>query len=313
MNLPEYIRGMLEYKESLGYSRKTYESYLKDFQKYFTEAGHDVFTEDTVLPWCKKRDTETPEGFRRRITPLRELSKYLYAMGYAGYIVPTDIFPAIHRETPYIFTDRELIRLFAESDREPYCKASPCRHLIIPVIYRLIYFCGLRPNEGRELKRSDFCYEDRTLFIRKNKSHRERLIPVSDDVAEMCRNYMNKSIGIYPDTEYMFPSPTGKPYQKRWLADTFLRLWAASNPEKCHVKVRVYLLRHRYATAVYAKWLDEGADLNARLPYLSAYMGHAGFEDTAYYIHLLPERLLSSARIDWERLNSVIPEVENEG
>lgn len=167
MNLPEYIQGMLEYKESLGYSRKTYESYLKDFQRYFMEAGHDAFTEEAVLPWCRKRDTETPEGFRRRITPLRELSEYLYAMGYAGYIVPTDIFPAIHRETPYIFTDGELIRLFAESDREPYCTASPCRHLVIPVIYRLIYFCGLRPNEGRELKRSDFCYEDRTLFIRK--------------------------------------------------------------------------------------------------------------------------------------------------
>lgn len=313
MNLPESIREMLEYKESLGYSRKTYESYLKDFQRYFMESCHDTFTESTVLPWCKKRDTETPEGFRRRITPLRELSKYLYAMGYAGYIVPTDIFPAIHRETPYIFTDRELIRLFAESDREPYCKVSPCRHLIIPVIYRLIYFCGLRPNEGRELKRSDFCHEDRTLFIRKNKSHRERLIPVSDDVAGMCRDYMNKSMQVYPDTEYMFPSPTGEPYQKRWLADTFRRLWDASNPEKRHVKVRVYLLRHRYATAVYAKWLDEGADLNARLPYLSAYMGHAGFEDTAYYIHLLPERLLPSARIDWGRLDAMIPEVEDEG
>ncbi len=112
-------------------------------------------------------------------------------------------------------------------------------------------------------------------------------------------------------TSYFSTVP--KPYQKRWLADTFRRLWAASNPEKCHVKVFVYLLRHRYATAVYAKWLDEGVDLNARLPYLSAYMGHAGVEDTAYYIHLLPERLLSSARIDWERLNAMIPEVEDEG
>ena len=139
------------------------------------------------------------------------------------------------------------------------------------------------------------------------------MIPVADDVAEMCRDYMDKSIEVYPDTEYMFPSPTGKPYQKRWLADTFRRLWDASNPEKCHVKVRVYLLRHRYATAVYEKWLDEGADLNARLPYLSAYMGHAGFEDTAYYIHLLPERLLPSARINWGRLNAMIPEVEDEG
>lgn len=86
-------------------------------------------------------------------------------MGYAGYIVLTDIFPTIHRETPYIFTGGELIRLFEKSDREPFCTTSPYRHLVIPVIYRLIYFCGLRSNEGRELKRSDFCYEDRTLLI----------------------------------------------------------------------------------------------------------------------------------------------------
>ena len=135
------------------------------------------------------------------------------------YIVPTDIFPSVHREMPYIFTNMELIRFFTESDRKPYCKTSPCRHLIIPVIYRLIYFCGLRPNEGRELKRSDFCYKDRTLFKKKNKSHQERLIPVAGDLAEMCRNYMNKRMEVYPDTEYMFPSTTGKPYQKRWLVD----------------------------------------------------------------------------------------------
>jgi len=30
-------------------------------------------------------------------------------------------------------------------------------------------------------------------------------------------------------------------------------------------------------------------------------MGHAGFGNTAYYVHLLPERLLSPVRIDWEK------------
>ena len=103
------------------------------------------------------------------------------------------IFPITRRTMPYIFTDDELRRVFAESDKEPYCKTNPCRHLIIPVIYRLIYFCGLRPNEGRELKRSDFCYEDKTLYIRKNKSHRERLIPVSAGVADMCQQYLGKA------------------------------------------------------------------------------------------------------------------------
>lgn len=312
MNLHEYIHGMLGYKESLGFSRKTYESYLNDFGKYFSGAGHTDFTAETVLPWCERRDTETPESFRRRVTPLRELSKYMYAMGYTEYVVPSGIFPITHRNTPYIFTDSELQCLFAESDKEPYCKVSPCRHLIIPVIYRLIYYCGLRPNEGRELKRSDFCYKDRTLYIRKNKAHRERLIPMSDDVAAMCHEYLEKSRAIFPDTEYMFPSPTGEPYQKKWLSDTFRRLWDASKPSGNNAKIRVYLLRHRFATAVFMKWLDEKADLNAKLPYLSAYMGHANFSDTAYYIHLMPEKLLASASVDWEKFNALIPEVEDE-
>ena len=82
-NLPETIQEMLSYKESLGFSRKTYESYLSDFNRYFSHGGHNDFTAETVLPWCERRDTETPEGFRRRVTPLRELSKYMYAMGYS--------------------------------------------------------------------------------------------------------------------------------------------------------------------------------------------------------------------------------------
>lgn len=222
------------------------------------------------------------------------------------------IFPITRRTMPYIFTDDELRRVFAESDKEPYCKTNPCRHLIIPVIYRLIYFCGLRPNEGRELKRSDFCYEDKTLYIRKNKSHRERLIPVSAGVADMCQQYLEKSRAAFPNTEYMSPSPTGEPYQKRWLADTFRRLWDASKLAGNSTKVRVYLLRHRYATAMFMKRLDEKTDLNAMLPYLSAYMGHSNFSDTAYYIHLMPENLLASAAVDWEKLDALIPEVEDE-
>ena len=138
-------------------------------------------------------------------------------MGYVGDTSSLRTFSPPYTGKCHIFLP--TWNLSGSLPKATYCKTSPCRHLIIPVIYRLIYFCGLRPNEGRELKRSDFCYKDRTLFIRKNKSHQERLIPVAGDLAEMCRNYMNKRMEVYPDTEYMFPSTTGKPYQKRWLVD----------------------------------------------------------------------------------------------
>ena len=89
---------MLSYKESLGFSRNSYDYYLRDFCDYFSQNDYSQFTEETVLPWCVRRPTEMPEGFRRRITPLREFSKYLCAIGETDYVVPTSVFPIIHRE-----------------------------------------------------------------------------------------------------------------------------------------------------------------------------------------------------------------------
>jgi integrase/recombinase XerD len=56
--------------------------------------------------------------------------------------------------------------------------------------------------------------------------------------------------------------------------------------------------------------MKEGRDLNAWLPYLSAYLGHASFSETAYYIHLVPEFFPQMAQMDMERFSDLIPEVE---
>ena len=66
---------------------------------------------------------------------------------------------------------------------------------------------------------------------------------------------------------------------------------------------------HRFASAAVQRWLDEGADLNAKLPFLRAYMGHASFSQTAYYIHLLPANLTASNAVDWSAFDALIPEV----
>ena len=48
------------------------------------------------------------------------------------------------------------------------------------------------------------------------------------------------------------------------------------------------------------------------LPYLSAYMGHANFSHTAYYIHLTPEIFLHMSQMDLSRFENLIPEVAYE-
>ena len=48
------------------------------------------------------------------------------------------------------------------------------------------------------------------------------------------------------------------------------------------------------------------------LPFLSAYMGHARFEDTAYYIHMIPDRYQRIRKIDVSAYERLLPEVYHE-
>jgi len=96
------------------------------------------------------------------------------------------------------------------------------------------------------------------------------------------------------------------------LTKVFHLCWQQANPDisaNMLPRARPYDLRHRFASAILQKWLNEGKDLYAMLPYLSAYMGHEHFSQTAYYIHLLPENLINSPGVDWNAIDDVNPEV----
>ncbi len=307
-----YIKGMINFKISLGYKRRTYEGFLYDFSRFCSKnyPAQEYLTKELVLAWCIRRSSESQSGFRRRIVPIREFGKYLNAMGIESYVLPTDFTRGGATFMPYIFSDGELSAIFTESDKLNPNQNSPYRHMIVPVLLRMIYFCGLRPNEGREIRREDVDLEKGILFIRKNKSHRERYIPMSEDMNSLCKSYNKKLQYFRPKSEYFFPNLKGISYSAKWLTRQFLEIWKNVRNDECNPKVRVYDLRHRFATAIMMQWLKEGSDLYAKLPYLSTYMGHARFSDTAYYIHLLPENLVRSTSIDWAAFSELIPEVE---
>lgn len=307
----EYIEEMLLYKESIGYLRSSYEYNLRCFCQFMESeklSVHDL-QEDVVLNWCTKRESESLSGARRRIQSVRELLKYLSAIGISCYVIPSSFIPKQEVPLPYIFTDEELMGIFKECDRLTHHPRSPNRHLILPVLLRLIFYCGLRPNEGRELKSCDIDWENGVILIRKNKSHKERYVALSDDVLMMCKSYCTAVSGIFRDHTYFFPSPSGTPYDHHWLKRQFKTIWRRVSRNESRANAVVYSLRHRYATTMMMKWLNENADLYAMLPYLSTYMGHTHFSDTAYYIHLLPEKLIRSSAIDWEHFSDLIPEV----
>jgi len=214
--------------------------------------------------------------------------------------------------SPYIFTDDELCRLFTAIDQIRPSAAHPYKHKVLPVMFRLIYICGLRPVEARTLRTENVFLDSGEVLISQTKRHKDRIVFMSEDMRTLCADY-NEQRTCFPfESDYFFPQANGKAFAPATVLREFRRCWENANPnvlEENLPSIRVYDLRRRFATAAVQRWLDDGSDLNAKLPFLRAYMGHDSFSQTAYYIHLLPANLTQSNAVDWSAFDTLIPEV----
>ena len=214
------------------------------------------------------------------------------SVGEQAYLLPLQLTKKSGRHIPYIYSKEDLSKLFKEIDSLQPSLRAPTKHLVVSVIFRLIYCCGLRPVEARRLRREDVNLFDGTVNILESKGHKDRIVVLSEDMLELCRNYDLRVEKIYPHRKYFFQSPSVRGagmYSMEWIIPTFRRfLQTAGISGYGEVRPRLYDLRHTFATHRLYQWVKEGKDINACLAYLSGYMGHSNLESTAYYIHLLP-------------------------
>ena len=306
------IEGMLEYREALGFAKESNISNLINFDYYCAEKypEKDTITKDMALGWIHRELERTRPNINAKSGAIRLLGNYITASGRDAYIIPKDYVSRKTTPTPYIFTDAELEALFNATDTS--LKAGSLDALVAPVMFRLIYTCGLRPNEGRELECANVDLDTGEIFVTKSKRKKERLVVMSDDMLMLCKKYVEKRRALGIDSMFFFANADGGSFAESKLDRLFKKCWANANPTisvDILPSVRVYDLRHRFASAVLNLWLDEGRDLYVMLPYLSAYMGHKSMSETAHYIHILPENLSKSVGVDWATLESLVPEV----
>jgi integrase len=311
----EHIKALIEFKQAMGYPYEGSTDILGAFDrfciKYYPETKS--LTKELIFRWGQIKETENNASFRNRIMPVRELAKYLNAIGIEAYIAPT-LGNSRTRMIPYIFSHEELSKIFAVIDKTKYKHAYCLQHLMYPVIFRMIYCCGLRPVEARRLKITDVNLETGRLFIEESKGHKDRIVMMSDDLLELCRIYHKRLKALLPNAVYFFHSQKNDGiYSKTWLAEKFREVRKITGITGNGSTPRPYDLRHTFATHKLYEWMKAGEDLNVCLPYLSAYMGHENYSDTAYYIHLVPDSLVEALGEKYTKLESLLPEVEYEG
>ena len=299
------IGDMLKQRSVLGFTIDDYQNKLANFDRFCAKNFSDesILTKEIAFSWC---DNAHGNGGANRACVIRSLGRYLILAGEEAYIVPPAFFPKKKPALPYILADSELKRFFEATDHIPSCKASPLIDYTLPVIFRLMYACGMRPQEVRLLRRMDINFNKGTIYIAGGKHYKDRSLPIDLQIMGMCGKYDRIADAVIPGRAYFFQSPTGGAYTKAWLSSSFRKCWDMSGNGAKQGNCSPYSFRHRYATETLMRWLEEGKELDAWIPYLSAYMGHKSFSATYYYVHLLPERF---ARMEAMHIAGIIPGV----
>lgn len=307
------LESMLSFREAHGLKRETHLTRLIRFDRHCVNvfSQNTELTREIVHSWLDN-ESKTIINLNSAAGTIRQFGKYLVAVGEEAYVLPDKFIPSKKNFSPYIFTEAEIEGLFDSLDNLPADKNEPFLTETAPVLLRLIYTCGLRPNEGRSILTGNIDLDSGAILIVHTKLAKERMVVMSGDMLALCRRYDSRRMIFGAESPYFFPSKNGNTLSSAKILATLNKAWVSAtctayNPVP-H-SIRVYDLRHQFASACLNRWLDEGQDLMRMLPYLRTYMGHDKLSETAYYIHILPEKLSKSSAIDWNIFNAMIPEV----
>lgn len=288
-----YIKMMLQL-QCFGFDLKYIESLLQDFNRYceIYYPKESILTQELSETWIHSSNTHSKVLLNNRVKTMKYLGRYLNSIDIEAYIPKYCIKPD-PTVPPTLLDDKMLLLFFKACDCIKSNHKSPNREYIIPVIFRLIYSCGLRSSEACRLRIEDVDLENNILTIYHSKGHKDRLVYMSDSMTELCQNFNDKYCSILPNRNFFFqPSYDKKYYDGYNIRDMFNRILKNCNLyDKYTKKPTPHGLRHLFAVNSMKNCLAKGYDFNNWIKYLSQYMGHASPNETMYYLHMIPQLL----------------------
>jgi len=291
--LQEFIEGMIREKRSLGYKYDSSARTLYKFDQFCLEYGciNAVITKKLALTWVQKKANESLATLQNRVCVVRQLALYMARLGVQVYVLPKNTFPKGPRYTPYIFSDKEIAALFRQTDSCHYCAEVPLRHRIMPLLFRLLYGCGLRISEALNLRLQDVDLHTGILTVIDGKFNKDRWVPMSSGNIHRCCDYAKAVHLLSGEETYFFPAPNGQAITQGNVYKNFRRfLWQARISHGGWGKgPRLHDIRHTFAVHCLRRWVQQGKDLATYLPMLKTYLGHHSFRDTAQYLRLTAE------------------------
>ena len=297
------IRSYLTLKRALGRQYAAEEWVLGHLDRFLATRGVDL-TAETFAAWCLTLEHLASVTRRGRMRVVRNLCLHR-RRGEPGCFIPDErLFPRAHQAIrPHIFTDSQIVELLAAARTLDRTSNSPLCPENMRLAIAVLSTTGLRRGELTRLTVGDYDPPQRTLAIRESKFHKSRLVPLSADTAREVEHLIEirdrRRLPAEADSPLLWHRGPGTGgYSGAGLSCTVRALFqrAGIRTETGHLP-RTHDFRHGFAVNALLRWYRAGLDVQAKLPFLAAYMGHVSIVSTAYYLQFVePLAAAASAR-----------------
>jgi integrase len=293
------VERYIDLQHSLGYQFDTQAGLLHAFVRYVRSCdSQGPLTQALVLDFIHSVGGAA-DGRAKRYGFVRRFAQYHAAFDARTESLDPRALPRSRATPPpRILSEGELRALMQSCAR--ISKGHALRGITIATLIGLLASTGLRSGEALRLDRGDVDLTTGVLHIRRSKFRKDRLVPVHATTLTALRRYAQQRDRAFPvpkDAAFFINSRRRRLCSGGFCYGLAQACTLASLNAHAVKSLRPHDLRHRFAVTRLAAWHRQKADVQALLPLLATYLGHARYSDTAYYITATPELLgLASKR-----------------
>lgn len=288
----------LRLRRSLGHKLTEAHRLLPRFVSYLDAVGVEFVTIDAAVAWSLEPDAK-PGGtvWPNRLWVVRGFARYMTGIDPRTEIPPADLIPYRRRwMAPFIYSDADIAALMtaARGIRQPLRAAT------YETLFGLLAATGIRIGEAIRLDDRDIDWSTGVLEIRLSKFGKSRQIPIHASSLDALRRYAARREQLSPRRreESFFVSLRGTRLIYQNVLKTFRTLRDQAGIGAAFPRhVRIHDVRHTFAVTTLVGWYRDGVDVEARLPWLSTYLGHRNPSSTYTYMSAAPELLAHGARL----------------
>jgi site-specific recombinase XerD len=234
----------------------------------------------------------SPRGFTNHYSVLQQFSAWLNLHQSGSYVLerPRKL-ERSHSRPAYIFTVDQIQAILENSHN--FSKKDELIPGLYQTLFSLLYSTGIRIGEALGLTHADYINDENLIHIRKGKFRKERHIVVSNSAANRLNQYIQRCKSTLPIEEQsaLFVNIRTKPLTYNNAYCAFIKTLNKSGITKNHNGPRLHDFRHSFAVHRLLQWYQTEADINAKLPFLSTYMGHVDITSTQVYLQAANELL----------------------